>query len=245
MPDRELAPGISHTSRHHLSSTEYHVQGLVAKGFLPRAGALALTLRQATANVTACCASGGGQLSRERHEADVPAEPEQAETDPRLSETDEHRRRAEGAPKAPGQGTPATGGLSRGTHERHRLQRTARLLKAGDFARVLKAGRRLRTGPFTLHIARAGTHGARLGLAVGRRAGAAVVRNRIKRSLREQFRQHRSLFPPGTDLVVVVTRDLTSAKAAALRRAVAEAFQAAAGQSAGGTPHGTGESAAR
>lgn len=101
------------------------------------------------------------------------------------------------------------------------------------------------TGPFTLHVAHAGAHAARLGLVIGRRSGAAVVRNRVKRSLREQFRQHRNLFPPGTDLVVVVTRDLTSATAAALHRAAAEALRAAARQPAGGTPHGTGEPPAR
>ncbi|MBI2080192.1 MAG: ribonuclease P protein component [candidate division NC10 bacterium] len=132
-----------------------------------------------------------------------------------------------------------------GGREQRRFPRTARLLKASDYTRVLKAGRRVSTGPFTLHLARAGAHAARLGLVIGRRAGAAVVRNRVKRSLREQFRQHRNLFPPGTDLVVVVTRDLTSATAAALRRAAAEALRAAARQPAGGTPHGTSEPPAR
>jgi len=79
----------------------------------------------------------------------------------------------------------------------------------------------------------------RLGVIVGRRAGAAVLRNRIKRSLREHFRRHRNTFPPGTDLVIVVTRDLGTVTGAALRRAVAEAFRAAAaGRPAGGTRRG-------
>lgn len=100
---------------------------------------------------------------------------------------------------------------------------------------MLKAGRRLSSGPFVLHVASAGQGGARLGLNVSRRAGPAVVRNRIKRSLREHFRRHRSVFPPGTDLVIVVTRDLSTLTGATLRRAVAEAFRAAAaGYPAGG-----------
>lgn len=202
---------------------------------------MALTVRRVTANVTGCCASAGGQRWRGCDEADVPAEPEQAETHARLSEADEHRRRAQGAPAAAGQGAAAPDGLRAGGREQRCFPRTARLLKPSDYTRVLKAGRRLRAGPFVLHLAHAGAHAARLGLVIGRRAGAAVVRNRVKRSLREQFRQHRNLFPPGTDLVVVVTRDLTSATAAALRRAAAEALRAAARQPAGGAPHGTGE----
>ena len=53
------------------------------------------------------------------------------------------------------------------------------------------------------------TEGSRLGLAVGRRVGNAIVRNRIKRGVREWFRQHRcELAREGTeadpiDLVVI------------------------------------------
>lgn len=44
---------------------------------------------------------------------------------------------------------------------------------------------------------------ARLGLTVSRRVGGAVVRNRVKRRVREWFRTHRALFPRGKDCVVV------------------------------------------
>ena len=45
--------------------------------------------------------------------------------------------------------------------------------------------------------------GTRLGLAVSRRAGNAVVRNRIKRVLREAFRLDREDLPPGLDVIVI------------------------------------------
>lgn len=44
---------------------------------------------------------------------------------------------------------------------------------------------------------------AKLGLAVSRRVGGAVARNRVKRRVREWFRQARSKLPPRTDWVVI------------------------------------------
>jgi ribonuclease P protein component, eubacterial len=46
----------------------------------------------------------------------------------------------------------------------------------------------------------------RLGLAVTRKTGCAVVRNRVKRVLREVFRLHQAVLPQGADIVVVPKR---------------------------------------
>lgn len=43
----------------------------------------------------------------------------------------------------------------------------------------------------------------RLGISVGKAYGSAVQRNRIKRLLREAFRQVRHKLPTGIDLVIV------------------------------------------
>ncbi len=50
----------------------------------------------------------------------------------------------------------------------------------------------------------AATGSARLGVTASRKVGNAVVRNRVKRLVREAFRATRSLWSPQMDLVVIV-----------------------------------------
>lgn len=51
----------------------------------------------------------------------------------------------------------------------------------------------------------------RLGITVTRKVGNAVVRNRIKRLVREVFRQHRAQLPPGLDIVWVAKQQAAGA----------------------------------
>src|SRR5436309_2498367 len=47
---------------------------------------------------------------------------------------------------------------------------------------------------------------ARLGVTVSKKIGGAVVRNRVKRLVREAFRRHKKSFPPGLNVVFVAKR---------------------------------------
>ena len=47
------------------------------------------------------------------------------------------------------------------------------------------------------------TSANRVGLTVSKKLGCAVVRNRVRRRLREVYRRNESLFTPGWDIVVV------------------------------------------
>jgi len=83
-----------------------------------------------------------------------------------------------------------------------RLRSHQRLTNAADFTRCYRHGKRLRTRYFTVYAYRWGKSVPRLGLAVGKAVGIAVVRNRVKRRLRELFRRHKILIPRGYDLFV-------------------------------------------
>ena len=52
----------------------------------------------------------------------------------------------------------------------------------------------------------------RVGMAVTTKIGKAVVRNRVKRVLRECFRLNQMLIPPALDMVIVPKRNLEPGK---------------------------------
>jgi ribonuclease P protein component len=83
------------------------------------------------------------------------------------------------------------------------LPRDCRLTRKQQFDRVLsERTTQLRQGPFRVYAMANGQRCARLGLIVGKRqAKRAVDRNRIKRALRESFRNGR-LALPSVDVVV-------------------------------------------
>ena len=87
---------------------------------------------------------------------------------------------------------------------RLRFPRARRVLLARDFQRVRERGWTVRDGVLRLGLfQREDGAPARLGLAVSRRNGDAVRRNRIKRVLREAFRLQPGRFPDGLDVVVI------------------------------------------
>jgi ribonuclease P protein component len=88
-------------------------------------------------------------------------------------------------------------------------------LRRADFLRASRQGRRFATEYFLLYLFdRKDAGPARLGITVTRKTGNAVRRNRIKRLVREWFRETRKTTPSGDpapsgyDLVVIARRDL-------------------------------------
>jgi ribonuclease P protein component len=93
------------------------------------------------------------------------------------------------------------------------LKKGERLLKRADFERLSKDGNRIDSDYFVILYRRNGLGKLRVGVTVSRRVGRAVIRNRVKRSVREHFRQHKGLFSDSYDVNVIAksgTSDLSS-----------------------------------
>jgi ribonuclease P protein component len=82
------------------------------------------------------------------------------------------------------------------------FSRAVRLRKSPDFDRVQRSGRRTSGQNLVILAYRNGTSSPRFGLAVSRKVGNAVVRNRVKRRLRESIRRQRAGIG-GFDVVVI------------------------------------------
>jgi ribonuclease P protein component len=84
-----------------------------------------------------------------------------------------------------------------------RLRPRQRLRKGSEFDAVFRRGRRLDGALFLLVAAANDVAVDRLGIAVSRRVGPAVRRNRARRLVREGFRRLGRTAGPALDLVVV------------------------------------------
>lgn len=85
---------------------------------------------------------------------------------------------------------------------RPRFQKSDRLLTSAEFQHVYETGTHAADDTLVVIVSRNSGDHSRLGLAVSRKAGNAVIRNRWKRRIREAFRITRNDFPTGLDVVV-------------------------------------------
>jgi ribonuclease P protein component len=105
---------------------------------------------------------------------------------------------------------PCRGGAARAAYDSpfedpqtdQRFSRAYRLTSRRQFVRVYERGRRARREAFTIFGLPNELSASRMGLTVTRRSGSAVVRNRVKRVLRDIFRRHRDTWPLTMDIVV-------------------------------------------
>jgi len=156
-------------------------------------------------------------LFRVTSEADLPAKRPAPEAQARVPRPDGDACRAHDPQAPPREGTQAALGLG---PPRVALplgvQRKNRLSRSRDFDAVYRQGRSVSTRFLTLYwFAREpdGPDEPRLGLAVPKAAGNAVVRNRIKRKLREIWRAKldANAVPATSDYVIVVRPGLPEA----------------------------------
>lgn len=158
-------------------------------------------------------------------EKDVPAKQCSPQTRSRVSHAHEHDGRARRAQTTTGQRTqalnrpsPSQAGASIKTRvARTTFPKAARLLARRDFLALQRRGKRRHCPHFVVVTAPAQGKRPRLGITATRRFGNAVVRNRMKRMVREFFRARQRAIIPAQDILVIPragAETLTSAQVA-------------------------------
>jgi ribonuclease P protein component len=90
------------------------------------------------------------------------------------------------------------------------------LVRKADFEVVYRGGGRLKSPQFVVFYGANGRSRSRFGISVKKALGNAVVRNRIRRRIREILRRNGSEIPWGWDIVMHPRRSVARANFAAL-----------------------------
>jgi ribonuclease P protein component len=140
-----------------------------------------------------------------RHEKNLSAKQYVTEKDPRVSGPYVNQERPARHQEKACQGAEETGRHHRfkiGTVRVSGFPRHERLLKRTDFLRVSRQGNKVYTSHFIILWTESPISAIRLGITVSGKVGNAVIRNRLKRLIREFYRQNKCLFPPADFAII-------------------------------------------
>jgi len=104
------------------------------------------------------------------------------------------------------------------------LPKTARLLKRAEFLKLSRAGAKLQSANFVVITGRSNGQQSRLGITVSGKVGNSVIRNRIKRQVREFFRRRRAALQTGTDFLVIARKSAAGLPGSVIRSELGRAF---------------------
>lgn len=96
----------------------------------------------------------------------------------------------------------------KGPSSRQTFTKINRLTQRTEFLHVAKNGQRFGNRYFTAYVCQNRFNTCRLGITVSRKVGKATERNRIKRIVRECFRQNRQLFNEYWDINLIAKKGL-------------------------------------
>ncbi len=92
------------------------------------------------------------------------------------------------------------------------------MLQRGDFDAVYRSGKRRSSSHFTVFFRANQLPQSRLGFSIKKALGGAVVRNRMRRRMREIVRNHRQEIPAGWDIVIHPKNNVQRTEFAALEK---------------------------
>ncbi|MBM4255624.1 MAG: ribonuclease P protein component [Deltaproteobacteria bacterium] len=144
-----------------------------------------------------------------RNEKNLSTKQPSSQTHSRVSHQNEHDRWPRSTQKTARQGPQALNRHSRTQTSTslnpsdHSFPKSVRLLERREFLFLQQKGKKRHSPHFLVATVPARGQHSRFGITTSRRFGNAVVRNRMKRLLREFFRTHQMLISPACDIVVI------------------------------------------
>ncbi len=87
------------------------------------------------------------------------------------------------------------------------FQKSDRILKRNEFLRIFKSGQGTQNRQFKVVFVKKNEGKSRIGITVTKRVGNATKRNRIKRLIREFFRNNRQILPSKVDINIIAKKE--------------------------------------
>ncbi len=169
----------------------------------------------------------GDRVNGGFREAHVSAQQHQAEAQPRVPRSYQHPGGSQD-PRPPSREGPQAARPDGGQQEQlalgQRNPRALRLRRTADYKRVQGKGRKVRSANLLVLFSPGQSPASRIGITVSRKVGNAVVRNRVKRWLREALRRERPALLGRWDLVLIAHPSAAASSAALLREEVRGVF---------------------
>lgn len=100
-------------------------------------------------------------------------------------------------------------------------------MRRGEFDAVYRAGQRRSSAHFTIFLRANALPHSRFGFSIKKALGSAVVRNRIRRRVREIVRCHRREIPSGWDIVIHPRQKVARAEFSSLSAELVRLLQTA------------------
>lgn len=130
------------------------------------------------------------------------------------------------------------------TEAKKRSPGKKRLSRSSEFQRVYRQGRSKSNRYLVLYSFARGDDadkGVRFGVSVGRKVGNAVIRNKVKRTIREAYAELSEELTDGLDYVVLARADIVDLVERDGMRGVKDALSELISAQAGGVDKATGE----